>query len=388
MRQLIQRFFNSRVRALARKEFSEIRRDPRLVMTILVQPIVTSLLLGFALNATVSNVRLGLLDHSRTPQSRALVLALTESHSFRLAGAYLSPGGLGDALGRGDLDAGLVIPEDYARDLKRGRQTTVQFVLNAINANTAAIGQGYAESIFQSYNHHLADLGVHATFQPAALGAGLRGQALLTPAFLFNPGLVASWFIVTGVFGLLMVLDTSIVASATMLKERETGTIEQLLMSPAVTWEIVVAKIAPLFVLMCGMIVSVTLVLRVAFHVPFHGPVLLVWAGAALCILSGIGIGTVIATFSRSAQQALLTAFFVNPSLVTLSGVITPIEAMPRWLQPLTVVNPITHFVTITRGVLLKNGGFADFWPHFAGLILLTFGLIALSIWRFRKQLS
>jgi ABC-2 type transport system permease protein len=383
----ISRLLGTRISALARKEFIQIRRDPRLAMTILVQPIMTSMLLGFALNATVSNVRLGVVDANQTPQSRALVSALTQSHSFRLAGSYFSSSSVAAALGRGDLDAAVIIPYEYDRDLERGRATTVQFVLNAINANTAAIAQGYAESILQTYNRRLSADGIHAAFRLTS-AAVPRGQVLLRPAFLFNPGLVASWFIVTGVFGLLMVLDTSIVASATMLKERETGTIEQLLMSPATTSEIVIAKIAPLFVFMCGMILSVTAVLRFAFHVPFHGNLLLVWAGAAICILSGIGIGTVIATFSRTAQQSLLTAFFVNPSLVTLSGVLTPIEAMPRWLQPFTAVNPITHFVSITRGVLLKGGGFAQLWGHFAGLALLTLVLTSLSIWRFRTQLS
>jgi drug efflux transport system permease protein len=387
MHTFLQPWLSARLRALMRKEFTQIRRDPRLALTLLVQPVITSMLLGFALNATVSYIRLGLLDDSQTQQSRALVSALTDSQSFRLTGAYVSAGGLDDALGRGDLDAGLVIRRDYARTLERGHATTVQFVLNAINANTAAIAQGYAESILQSYNRRLSADGVHAIFQPAGGAPVARGQMVLRPAFLFNPGLVASWFIVTGVFGLLMVLDTSIVASATMLKERETGTIEQLLMSPANTTEIIVAKIAPLFALMCGMILSVTGVLRFVFHVPFHGNVLVVWAGAALCVLSGIGIGTVIATFSRSAQQALLTAFFVNPALVTLSGVLTPIEAMPRWLQPLTIFNPITHFVTITRDVLLKGGGFVQVWPSFAGLIVLTIGLTSLSVWRFRNQL-
>ena len=375
MRDVMARVFGARLVALARKEFIQIRRDPRLAMTILVQPVVTTLLLGFALNATVSNVRLGVIDENQTPQSRALVNALVDSHSFRLAGGFLTATEVTAALGRGAIDAAVVIPYDYTRDLERRRPATVQFVLNGINANTAAIAQGYAEAILQNYNRHL-DAG------------GTRAEVVLRPAFLFNPGLVASWFIVTGVFGLLMVLDTSIVASATMLRERETGTIEQLLMSPATTSEIIIAKIAPLFVFMCGMIVSVTAVLRLAFHVPFHGNFLLVWIGAAVCILSGIGIGTVIATFSRTAQQSLLTAFFVNPTLVTLSGVLTPIEAMPRWLQPLTMVNPITHFVSITRGVLLRGAGFGDLWGHYVGLAILTGGLASLSVWRFRAQLS
>ena len=386
MRDVMARVFGARLAALARKEFIQIRRDPRLAMTILVQPVVTTLLLGFALNATVSDVRLGVIDDSRTPQSRALVDALVDSHSFRLAGGFLTATEVTAALGRGAIDAAVVIPYDFTRDLERRRPATVQFVLNGINANTAAIAQGYAEAILQNYNRHLGSDEIRAVYQSARTPAA--GQVMLRPAFLFNPGLVASWFIVTGVFGLLMVLDTSIVASATMLRERETGTIEQLLMSPATTSEIVIAKIAPLFVFMCGMILSVTAVLRLAFHVPFHGNFLLVWIGAAVCILSGIGIGTVIATFSRTAQQSLLTAFFVNPTLVTLSGVLTPIEAMPRWLRPLTIVNPITHFVAISRGVLLRGAGFGDLWGHYLGLVVLTGGLASLSVWRFRAQLS
>lgn len=375
-----------RLRALARKEFIQIRRDPRLAMTILVQPIVASLLIGFALNATVSQVRLGVADGSRTAESRDLVSALGESESFHLVGGYDSSALLGTALGRGDLDAGVLIPVDFARDLERGRRPTVQVILNATNANTAAIAQGYAETILEDYNRRRLDGG------PGAPASGVApahsGSVQLQPAFLYNPGLVTSWFIVTGVFGLLMVLDTSIVASATMLRERETGTLEQLLMSPAGTTEIVLAKFAPLFALMCVMILTVTAVLRLAFHVPFQGSIGLVWASAALCILCGIGIGTVIATFSRTAQQALLTAFFVNPSLVTLSGVLTPIEAMPRWLQPVTIVSPITHFVTIARTALLKGGGLAELWPHVAALAVLTLVLLTLSVWRFRKQMA
>ena len=158
------------------------------------------------------------------------------------------------------------------------------------------------------------------------------------PAFLYNPGLVGSWFIVTGIFGLLCILNGSLVSAASMVKERERGTIEQLLMSPAGTSEIIIAKIAPLFILLCLMALFATVLMRVVFHVPFQGSFLLVFGGAALCVLSGIGIGTVIATFTKSAEQAQLTSFFVNPPLASLSGALTPVEAMPHWLQPLTAI--------------------------------------------------
>jgi len=380
---------NHRLRALIRKEFGQIRRDRRLAISLIVPPTLQLLLLGFALSASVSNVKLGAVDDSRTPESRELIAVLSESRSFRLVGYYGSTNQLGDAISRGKIDAGVVIPYDYARNLQRGRSTTVQFLLNGMNANTAAISQGYAEGVIQTYNNGLRSEGLHAGFERVtAPNASRQGQVQLHPAFLYNPGLEDSWFIVTGVFGLLLILNSSLVAAGAMVREREAGTIEQLLMSPAGTSEIVIAKITPLFVLLFMTSLLAVAVMKLAFHVPFHGKLSLVLCGAALCILSGISIGTVNATFSKSAQQAQLTAFFINPPLSALSGALNPVEAMPQWLQPLTVVNPIHHFAAIARSSLLKGSGFMDLWPNFAGLLAFTAVLVLLSVWRFRKQLS
>jgi ABC-2 type transport system permease protein len=389
MRKLLNYLFNHRIRALIKKEFNQIRRDRRLAISLILPPVVQLTLFGFALSAAVTNVRLGVVDDSRSPESRELVATLTESKSFRLAGYYFSVDQLGDAVSRGNVDAGIVVPYDYARDLARERPTTVQFLLNAMNANTATISRAYAEGVIQTYNTGLRNSGIHARIEPVG-GSDLarRGRVQLQPAFLYNPGLVDSWFIVTGVFGLLLILNSSLVSSAAMVREREAGTIEQLLMSPATTTEIIIAKITPLFLLLCMMMLVAIGVLKLAFGVPFHGSVLFLLFGGSLCILSGISIGTVIATFSKSAQQAQLTSFFINPPLSSLSGALNPIEAMPKWLQPLTVLNPIHHFATIVRGSTLKGSGFMDLWPNFLGLLLFTIVLVSLSIWRFRKQLS
>jgi ABC-2 type transport system permease protein len=385
----LQSVFNHRVRALVGKEFNQIRRDRRLMISLIVPPILQLALFGFALSAAVSNVRLGVVDESRTPESRELVAALTESKSFRLGGYYFSVNQLGDAISQARTDAGVVIPYNYARDLHRGHSTTVQFLLNATNANTATISQGYAEGIIQTYTAGLQSTGIHASLkQVAASEISRRGQVQLMPAFIYNPGLVDSWFIATGVFGLLMILNSSLVASAAMVKEREAGTMEQLLMSPASTSEIIIAKIVPLFALLCIMMVLALAVLKIAFHIPFHGSLPYVLFGGMLCILSGISLGTVIATFSKSAQQAQLTAFFINPPLSSLSGALNPVEAMPRWMQPLTIVNPIHHFATIVRGGMLKGSGIVALWPNFLALLVFTIVLVSLSVWRFRKQLS
>jgi ABC-2 type transport system permease protein len=389
MRKLLQYLFNYRLRALIRKEFNQIRHDRRLAFSLIVPPILQLTLFGFALSAAVSDVRLGVVDDNRSAESRELIATFTESESFRLAGYYSSVDQLGDAISQGNVDAGMVIPYDYARDLARERPTTVQFLLNATNANTATISRAYAESMIQNYDNGLRGQRIPARIQRVAGSQlGLRGQVQLQPAFLYNPGLVDSWFIVTGVLGLLLILNSSLVASAAMVREREAGTIEQLLMSPASTSEIIIAKIAPLFLLLFLMMLVAFGVVRFAFGVPFQGSVLVLLCGGALCILSGISIGTVIATFSKSAGQAQLTSFFVNPPLAALSGALNPIEAMPKWLQPLAVLNPIHHFATIVRGSTLKGSGFIDLWPNFLGLLIFTLVFVSLSIWRFRKQLS
>jgi ABC-2 type transport system permease protein len=262
-------------------------------------------------------------------------------------------------------------------------------LLNATDANTATISKGYAEREVQTYTAGLRSMGIRPSIkQVNATEISRRGQVQLMPAFIYNPGLVNSWFIATGVFGLLLIMNSSLVSSAAMVRERETGTMEQLLMSPASTSEIITAKIVPLFALLCIMMLLCLAVLKVVFQIPFHGSLLYVSIGGMLCIMSGIGLGTVIATFSKSAQQAQLIAFFINPPLSSLSGALNPVEAMPRWMQPLTIFNPIHHLATIARGGMLKGSGFATLWPNFLALLIFTIVLVSLSVWRFRKQLS
>jgi ABC-2 type transport system permease protein len=314
---------------------------------------------------------------------------MTESKSFQGAGTYFNINDMTKKIANGSLDAGLVIPYDYARDLQRGQPATVQVLLNAMNSNTATIGQGYAQGVIASYNQTLSGEGIHTKFQQiAAPNVSRLGMVMIHPAYLYNPGLRPTWFIVTGILGVLLILNGSLISAAAIVKEREAGTLEQLLMSPASTTQIIVAKLFPLFVLLCMMGLMAVAMMRVVFGIPFRGDVLLVIAAAALCLLCGIGIGTFIATFTKSARQAQLTLFFVNPPLTSLSGAFTPVEAMPKWLQPLAQLNPIQHFGVIARGAMLKGSGIDTLWPNFLALLAFTVALVSLSIWRFRKQLS
>jgi ABC-2 type transport system permease protein len=385
----IRNMIGNRMWALILKEFRQILRDKRLAMSLILPPTLQLLLFGFALNATVNNLKLGVVDDSRTPESRELVATMTESKSFQGAGNYFDVNELGKKIADGSLDAGLVIPYDYARDLQRGDPVSVQVILNAMNSNTATIGQGYAQGVIASYNQTLAGDGIHAQFrQIAAPNVSRRGLVQILPAYLYNPGLEPTWFIVTGILGVLLILNGSLISAAAIVKEREAGTLEQLLMSPASTTQIIFAKLFPLFVLLCMMGTFAVVIMRVVFGIPFRGNVLLVVAAASLCLLCGLSIGTFIATFTKSARQAQLTLFFVNPPLTSLSGAFTPVEAMPKWLQPVAQFNPIQHFGQISRGAMLKGSGLATLWPNFLALLAFTAVLVALSIWRFRKQLS
>jgi ABC-2 type transport system permease protein len=375
--------------ALILKEFRQILRDKRLAMSLIVPPTLQLLLFGFALNPTVSGLHLGVVDDSQSSESRELRAQMTESKSFEASGMYLSVGDLSKDIANGKLDAGLVIPYDYSRDLQRGIPVTVQVLLNGMNSNTATIAQGYTEGVIATYNLGLAGEGLHANFQQiAAPDVNHRGIVSLTPAYLFNPGLEPTWFIVSGILGVLLILNGSLIAAAAIVKERETGTLEQLLMSPASTTQIIVAKLLPLFVLLCMMGMMALIVMRLVFGIPFRGDVMLVIAAAALCLLCGISIGTFIATFTKTARQAQLTLFFINPPLTSLSGAFTPVEAMPKWMQPIAQFNPIQHFGQISRGAMIKGSGITTLWPNFLALTAFTLVLVSLSIWRFRKQLS
>jgi len=365
------RLVRGRFWTLALKELRQIRRDRRLTISLIVPPMLQVLLFGFALDADVRNLRLGVVDESRTVESRELISALTQNETFELAGSYVTPAVLGEALAAGRLHVGVVIPYDFARLRARGRPATVQVLLNAANANTAQIAQGYVEGAVAWLNRGTRDAPVE-----------------IRAAFLYNPGLVSAWFIVTGVFGTLIILNGSLVSAATMIREKERGTVEQLLMTPASALEIVTAKLVPLFVLLMAMVGLVLTIARLIFQVPFRGNALLVLAACACCVLTGIGLGTFVSTFARSANQTQLISFFVNPPLAMLSGGLTPIEAMPKWVQPLTLLNPIAHFATIARSVLIKGAGLDVVYPNLLALIALASVFVGVSAWRFRKQLG
>lgn len=385
MKTLIDAIGGWRIWPLFMKELRQIKQDQKLIVSLILPPTLQLVIFGLALNPSVTNLRLGVVDESRTAASREVISAFVESRSFQVSAYYPSPAELSRALSAGKLDGGLVIPSDFARQRERGETAAVQLLLDAVNSNTAGIAEGYASRIIKALKERREPSGVALRVEGPSSG---RGSVAARIALLYNPGLENAWFIVTGVLGILLVLNGSIIGSASMVKEKELGTVEQLLMTPAQPTEIIAAKIAPLFLLLSIDIGLALMVGYTVFGVPVRGSLALLSAAGMLCVFAGIGIGTFLATFSRSQQQTQLMSFFVNPPLAMLSGATTPIEAMPAWLQPFTLLNPIRHFATIARGIMLKGAGIDLLYPNLLALLVFATLLVGVSAWRFRKQLG
>ena len=383
--------FFRRYHALATKEVQQLRRNRGLLVQLLIPPTIVLVIFGYALNPKVRDLRLGVVNESFTTQSRDFINALSENVNFKVANVYLRTQDAEAAINNLKLDLFLVIPHDFARSLERGQTARVQVVIDAVDANTAQIAQGYLQKELDSYNASsvvtpMPKYGTRRDLIRASHAAPPPGAPEVQSAYLYNPGLVTAWHYVTGVMSIIMFINASLVASALAVKEKETGTIEQLLMTPAQTGEMLMAKTTPVFAVMMVVLFLSLIVGMLVFGLPVRGAVWLFALAGALAALAGIGIGVMVATVSKSQQQAQLLTFFVNPPLTLLSGATSPIENMPDLFQKLSYIDPLRYMVTIVRGVTLKNAPWSALWPNLLALTIFSIILFAISAWRFRKQ--
>lgn len=375
MPKLFSHLFNSRFWALTVKEVNQILRNRQLIFLLTILPIIQLMVYGFALDPEVKYLEIGVVDYASSQDSRELVSLMTENRVFVLENYLLSEEELADQVRQGEITAGVVIPPDFDRQLNRGRTAEIQVLIDGVDANTAGIASGYMTQIVQQYSRQLLE-------DPP--------QQLIDPqvTFLYNPGLRSSWFFIPGVMGIILTLVSSLVSSTTVVREKDTGTLEQLLMTPAGAWEILLAKIVPLFVLLMGDVFLALALGIFVFHLPFRGDFPLFLLLSALYISVGVGIGILLATISKSQQQVVLTSFFINLPLIQTSGAIAPIESMPTFFRYLSWVNPLRHYVAIVRGFLLKGVGIGELWQHVLILALFAVALMTISIKQFRRQLS
>ncbi|MBI3695388.1 MAG: ABC transporter permease [Acidobacteria bacterium] len=368
---------DSRLWALTVKELHLLRHNRRLVVQLTVPPTVFVVLMGFALNPKVRDLQLGVADLSRTPASRELIAAVSENLVFRVAGYYPSAEALGAEIGMRRLDLGLIIPPDYDRLLAQKAPAPVQVLIDAVNANTGSIAAGYLGQIFADYNARSAG---------GAPPGMIRVAASVT--VLFNPGLETSWFVVTGVMSMLLIINGALVASGLVVREKELGTIEQLLMTPAQTLEILLAKTFPILILLVTDLLVSLGITRLVFGLPMRGSLALLVLVGMMAGFAGIGIGVLISTVSHTQQQSQLLAFFIIPPLVILSGAVTPTESMPRVLQWAAVINPLGYLAKAVRGIVLKGAGVEVLWQPLLGLLVFAVLLYGSSAVVFRRQMG
>lgn len=375
MFKLFQRLLNSRFWTLAMKEVQQILRDKKLLFMLVFPPTVQLLLYGLILNPDVQYLKLGIVDQANVGASRELVAALTENDVFVADRYSASQQRLGEQVRRGEITLGVVFSPDFNRNLSQDKPAEIQVMVDGVDANTAGIASGYFTQIVQQYNRRLENVEIPSIVEPQI-------------TFLYNPGLISSWFFVPAMMGVVLTLIGSIVSSSALIREKDTGTLEQLLMTPASAGEILLAKVVPLFVLLLGDALLALSVANIIFNVPLRGSLALFLVMSGLYVFVGIGIGMMLATLCRNQQQVILTSFFINMPLIQLSGAIAPIESMPAVFRYLSLLNPLRHYVAILRAVLLRGVGLEVIWPHAIALLIFAAVLITISTNQFRHQVS
>lgn len=372
---LIRMFVGERLRALIVKETKQILRDKQQLFMLMFPPIVQICLYGCALNPEVQYLRMGVVDEANTYKSRELISAMVENRVYKIEPVIGGLRGMAKAIAHGKLDAGLVIPPDFDRRISQSRPAGLQVIIDAVDANSAGIAQGYSAQMILAFGNLLSP-----PKKPVPVKADV--------SYVYNPGLIASWFFIPGVLGLVLTLSGTLVSSVTLVKEKDSGTLEQLLMTPAQSWEILVAKIVPLLVMLNGSVLVAVSIGRLAFQVPFKGNFFTYMFASNIYIFVVISIGVILATISKNQRQAILTSFFFNLPLIQLSGALSPIESMPDLFRYMTYLNPLRYYIQCVRNILLKGVGLDVIWRDLAILMLIAVLLLSFSAARFRKQLG
>ena len=371
----------SRVVTLVKKEFIQIRRDRRMLPILLVLPVMQLIILGYAVSSDIKHVSTVVCDLDRTPESRAFIDRFAATEYFDIRYRVNDERRIKDLMDAGRVRVGIVIPPRFAAKLARQETATVQLLLDGSDSNTATVAQGYVTQIVNAASARiiLERLGPKSTL-PAAVNPTIR--------VWFNPDLKSVNFMVPGVIALILTIVTMTMTATAIVKEKERGTIEQLIVTPIRPHQLMLGKAIP-FVIIAYVDILIVVVAGVLwFRVPIAGSFLLLLALSGLFIMTTLGLGLLISTVSQTQQQAMMLSFFINPPFMLLSGFIFPIASMPEPMQYITYIIPLRYFLIIIRGIFLKGIGLEILWPQ--ALALLAFGVtvLTLSAMRFRKRLG
>ncbi len=359
------------------KEFVQLRRDRFTLAMMVALPAVQLLLFGFAIQTEVRHIRTLVLDESKTPESRALVRVMTNTGNFDFVGTVASRDEIADRIGRGDAGAALVIPPAFMADLRRGRTAQAQVIVDAADPMSSSAAMSGAAQAAQARALELAD--------PRG-GARPPLEVRIRP--WYNPGLRSAVYIVPGIVGVLLSMTMVMITSMAVVRERERGTLEQLVVTPISRTGLMLGKLIPFLLIGYVQMTVVLLLGRLVFDVPFRGSLVALYVITLAFIVANLGLGLLLSTAVRTQTQAMQLSFFFLMPNILLSGFMFPREAMPAPAQWLGALLPLTYYLRILRAILLKGVGTAQVWPESLALVGFALVLVALSVRRFSKTIE
>jgi ABC-2 type transport system permease protein len=369
------------------KEFLQIRRDRKMIPVIFVAPVIQIVVFGFAVNTDVTNVPMVLVDLDRTSASRDLTSSFAQSRYFELVGTEEQARGVDRWLVTGRAQLGLVIGRGFGASLASGGQAAVQVIVDGSDASSANVALGYAGALIRGYGAEVQMGRPGVPGDPA--GRRASGQVDLQPRVFYNPDLRSRWFYVPAVLAMVLMLMTMLLSAMGVVREKEIGTMEQLIVTPIRPWQLLVGKLAPFAIIGVIQTFLVTAIAVFGFGVPLAGSFTLLLGLTLLFLMSTLGIGLLVSTVVQNQQQAMMGAVFAAMvPMIYLSGLIFPIENMPRAIQWVTVFIPLTYYAEVIRGVFLRGSGIDVLWPQ--AVVLLGMGLVILILAaaRFEKRLD
>lgn len=367
-----------RMRRMIWKELVQIFRDPKLRGIVFVSPLIQLLVFGYAVSTDVEDAATFVVDLDRTFTARRLQDAFTTSGAFRVVGTSDDPADLVRALDRGEAILGLQIPAGFTRRITSADGAEVQLLIDGSNSNTAGAVQGDAGAIVRRFSFEFArDHGA-----PPETGVELRPRAW------YNPDLSSQVYNVPAVIGVVILLMSLLLTSLSVVREREVGTLDQLVVTPLTPSELMIGKTIPVALIALVDLVLVTVVGIFWFGIPFRGSVLALAVASVLFILSGLAVGLLISTVSSTQQEAFMVMFLIFLPAVILSGFMFPVSSMPRLFEWLTLLNPVRHFLEVVRGIFLKGHGVTDRWPQYFALAAMAVAALGFATVRFRRSLG
>ncbi|MCX5845843.1 MAG: ABC transporter permease [Deltaproteobacteria bacterium] len=369
-----------RIRELVRKEFILLFRDRRSRRVLVVAPIVMLLLFGYVVNYDIRIIRVALLDQSHTRESRIIADAFSANKIFRITNFLEDQRELEQLLLKGKVDLGIKIGPDVSRKIRKGETAEIQIIADGSMSNMASIRIAYSVMVLDKLNRQLI-----RELYPLRMDYGKIDGRIRT---WYNPNLDSQHFFVPGIVAFVVMLIALLLTSIAIIKEKESGTIEQLMVTPLKPVELIVGKTIPYIIISLAQMIVVTIIAVFWFQIPLAGSLILLFIATCLFLLSTLGVGLFISTVSSTQQQAMMTTFFFLLPFFMLSGFVFPIANMPVVVQWLTYLNPLRYFLVIIRGIFLKGVGLDVLWHQYAAMAILGLVVFTGAVSRFRKRLD